>query len=299
MHSIGVDIGGTSIKAARVYPDGTTGDVCTVTTPRQASDIVSAIVDCVEHVGPSETAGIAVAAFLDASRETVLMSPNIDWGDRRLRYELAELLGRRVVLENDANAAGWAEFRVGAGRNTSSMVMLTLGTGVGGAVVVHDAVLPGSRGIAGELGHIIVEPGGLVCGCGQRGCVETVSSGRAMMRMAAEATGVSVDTPATLDAILADNAPLQASILDRVAEGLLRAIVNIQAVVDPDVVVIGGGVADRVGSALTEALERLTPTVLAGRRSSDFPPLVLASLGNRAGIVGAGLLAANASATDD
>lgn len=280
-------------------PDGTTGDVYTVTTPREASDIVSAVVDCVKHVGSSDTVGVAVAAFLDVSRETVLMSPNIDWGDRRLRHELAERLGRRVVLENDANAAGWAEFCVGAGRGTSSMVMLTLGTGVGGAVVVNDTVLAGSRGIAGELGHIIVEPGGVVCGCGQRGCVETVSSGRAMMRMAAEATGVRVDTPAALDAILADNAPLRASILERVADGLLRAIVNIHAVVDPDVVVVGGGVADRVGPALTEELERLASTVLAGRRSGDFPPLVLASLGNRAGIVGAGLLAVNAPASGD
>ena len=291
VHSVGVDIGGTTIKAARITDGGQLEDPLTRPTPTQPDELVDEVVGLLEHYPPELPAGVAVAAFLDSPRRNVVMSPNISWSNRPLAAELEQRSGRAVYLENDANAAGWAEFCAGAGKGAHSMVMLTLGTGVGGAVIIGDRLIDGSRGLAAELGHIVVEPGGRVCGCGQRGCVETVSSGTAMMRAVAEASGHAIDSPDALESELAADPGLRRVVVDAAAQGIVLALVNLQAVLDPEVAVIGGGVADRLGQELMDSLVRAHRELVSSRRSTAFPEFRQAQMGNQAGMVGAGLLA--------
>lgn len=291
---MGIDIGGTRIKAGRVSPAGDVTDARIVDTPRHADDIVQAVASLIgqfqkEH--PVSQVGVAVAAFLDAERGRIELSPNIDWHDRPLRDELSRQIGCPVVLENDANAAGYAEARLGAGIDASPMVMLTLGTGVGGAVVIDGEILIGSRGLAGELGHLVVEPGGAVCGCGQSGCLETVSSGTAMMNHLRLNHDIQVETPEQLAEVLSTSSELVESVVRRVAWGIVQGVLQVHAVVDPAVVVIGGGVAERLGERLLDAVNREREMVCRDRRSHAFPTIRLAQVGNQAGVVGAGLLA--------
>jgi len=294
MSTVGIDIGGTRIKAGRVTSSGDVTDPRVLDTPRNADDIVQAVATLVTQYQADDTVsqlGVAVAAFLDAGRQRIELSPNIDWQDRPLRAELSTMVGCPVVLENDANAAGYAEARLGAGRGQSPMVMFTLGTGVGGAVVIDGEILIGWGGLAGELGHLIVEPGGALCGCGQRGCLETVSSGTSMMNHLRTEHGVEVDTPEQLADALTLSGELAHSTIQRVAWGIVQGVVQVHAVVDPAVVVLGGGVAERLGARLLDAVGREQELVRRERRSQVFPELRLAEVGNQAGVVGAGLLA--------
>lgn len=295
MYSLGVDLGGTRIKSGVVGPDGAVQQFGSVSTPAHPDDIVDAVVESVTRLRSEwdvSHVGVAVAAFLDATRAQVELSPNIAWADRPLREELGDRLALPVVLENDANAAGYAEAARGAGEGADSVVMLTLGTGVGGAVVLGGRPLVGARGIAGELGHLVVEPGGAQCGCGQRGCVETVSSGTAMMAQVSALTGRAISDASQLAQELASDPSVRDAVLARVAQGLIQGIVQIQAVVDPDVVVLGGGVAENLGEVLLEAMRVAHRELLEGRRSQAFPEIRLATLGNQAGVLGAALLAA-------
>ena len=294
MSAVGIDIGGTRIKAGRVSPAGDVTDPRVVDTPQRADDIVQAVASLIGQYQSEHAVsqlGVAVAAFLTVQRDRIELSPNIDWQDRPLRQELSHLTGSPVVLENDANAAGYAEARLGAGRGASPMVMFTLGTGVGGAVVIDGEILIGSRGLAGELGHLIVEPGGAVCGCGQRGCLETVSSGTAMMNHLRLEHGVQVESPEQLAETLSGSSELLESVVERVAWGLVQGVLQVHAVIDPAVVVIGGGVAERLGERLIDAVDRERGKVCRDRRSEAFPEIRLAQVGNQAGVVGAALLA--------
>lgn len=291
MHSLGIDIGGTSIKAGIVGAEGLAGEIREVATPSDPERIVPAIVALAQRFPDQYSAGVAVAAYLNPSRDRVEFSPNIAWDGRPLRQELEQGLQRPVVLENDANAAGFAEYSLGAGRDAPSMVMLTLGTGVGGAVILDGRLLAGARGVAGELGHIVVQPGGELCGCGQRGCVETVSSGTALMTMASRALGRDIDSSQALEKALTEAPELKKRLLTAMAEGVIEALLQIQAVVDPALSVIGGGVTQRLGPELFAVLDRVRTDALDARRSSAFPDIRPAELGNSAGIVGAGLLA--------
>ena len=196
MQAIGIDIGGTKIAGGIVDELGSISRFERV--PTDATDsaaIESAIVAMIEDLAGGERLPVGVAApgFIDASQSTVYYTPNIPWRNEPLRERLEERLGLPVVVDNDANAAGWAEFRFGAGRLDSDMVMLTSGTGVGGAVIAGDRLLRGGFGAAGELGHLRIVPDGILCGCGARGCIEQYGSGRALQRMAnaiADAGGI-------------------------------------------------------------------------------------------------------------
>jgi len=291
VQSLGIDIGGTSIKAGIVGPRGLEGEIRQVPTPSHPDAIIDTTLALAKSFPVQPTVGVAVAAFLDPARTHVEFSPNIAWDGRPLRHELEEGLQLPVVLENDANAAGYGEYVLGAGQQASPMVMLTLGTGVGGAVILDGKLLAGARGVAGELGHIVVNPGGAVCGCGQRGCVETVSSGTALMTMARQALGIEINSTHALKQALVDAPELRKTLLNTMAEGIIGALLQIQAVVDPALSVIGGGVTERLGAELFDALDRLKDDALDRRRSVAFPPIVPAELGNSAGIIGAGLLA--------
>ncbi len=295
MTSLGIDIGATAIKAG-LYDGTTLIPLDSQPTPTNPDDIVRAVVDIAKahHV---ESVGVAVAAFLDPPRRRVVLSPNIGWSNRDLADELEAALGVRVVIENDANAAGFGEYSRGAGAGAQTLVMLTLGTGVGGALLIDGQLVTGAQGMAGEFGHIIVEPGGERCGCGQRGCVETLASGGAMMRRAQQELGAHITSPEHLQAALADHPELGQDLLQRACRAIILTLANLQAVVDPDVAVIGGGVTERLGSELFDALARAQHSVLDGRRSEFFADIRPAQLGNQAGVIGAALLAMTTQAT--
>ncbi len=191
MHAIGIDIGGTKIAGAVVDELGIIA--AEERTPTEASSpdaIVEAVVGMVERLRalhPDVVAvGVAAAGFIDAAQSTVYYAPNINWRNEPVREKLRGRIDLPIVIENDANAAGWAEFRYGAGRLVSDMVTLTIGTGVGGAIVADDRLFRGGFGAGAELGHMRVVPDGLPCGCGARGCIEQYGSGRALLRTADE-----------------------------------------------------------------------------------------------------------------
>jgi glucokinase len=309
--NVGIDIGGTKIAGGVVDAAGGIIEKLRVDTPTDVGALVDAVVGMADALrSRHDVAGIGVAAagFIDRERSTVIHAPNIAWRNEPLRAILEERLGAPVAIENDANAAGWGEFRFGAGRGRRDMVMLTMGTGVGGAVVADGALYRGGHGIGGELGHIRFERNGLPCGCGQNGCLEQYASGRALQREAAAIAAPS-DLGTQLRAargadgvihgadisrlVLADD-PGALEALRRVATALGEACGGFQAVLDPELFVIGGGVA-QLGDVLLEPIRLAYETSLPGYGDRPVAEFAVARLGNDAGLIGVADLAGESS----
>jgi len=292
--SVGIDVGGTTIKGVRLDDAGAIVDaVDNPTTPDDPDTLVATIISQAAQlgVGPRVPLGVAVAGFVDPGRRIVQFSPNISWRHRALADELSEKIGVGVVLDNDANAACYGEYWQGAGRGATNVAMFTLGTGVGGAVMESGRLLVGASGVAGELGHIPINAEGGVCGCGLVGCLETVASGTAIVQRARQISGIVDATPDEVEALLAADSALREGIFADVSEAVARAIVVVRAVTNPDTVVIGGGVTERAGSFFIEMISQRVTEYLRGASLSAAPKVVAASLGNRAGGIGAALLA--------
>jgi glucokinase len=249
-------------------------------------------------------AGIAAAGFIDAAQSIVYYAPNINWRNEPLRARLLERLDVDITIDNDANAAGWAEFRFGAGRLYSDMTMLTIGTGVGGAIVTQDRLFRGGFGAGAEIGHLRVVPDGLPCGCGARGCIEQYGSGRALLRMANDIADVGGIGLALADArretgsltgeqvgaliVAGDAGALQA--LRQLGGWLGAACASLAAVLDPQVFVFGGGVAE-AGDLLLDPIRESFLAHLPARGFHPEPVFATAELVNNAGVVGAADLA--------
>jgi glucokinase len=254
-----------------------------------------------------DSVGVSAAGFVSSDRKTMLATPNIaGWNGVDLDYQLTSLIGLPVVIENDANAAAWGEARFGAGRGKRHMLMLTVGTGIGGGIVVNGELYRGAFGIAAEIGHIRVVPEGHLCGCGARGCFEQYGSGNALMRHAREAIAASPDIArnllsrgdGTLEGLTGkaitdaarDGDAVALAAFNTTAQWLGAGIASLAVVLDPECVVIGGGVID-AGEILLkptrEALERSMP--FAGKH--PYPEIIGAQLGNEAGLVGVADLA--------
>ncbi|MBX3195914.1 MAG: ROK family protein [Microbacteriaceae bacterium] len=310
MHAIGIDIGGTKVAGALVTEQGEILRIERRPTP--AGDpvaIVDLVVDLVRVLGEGEevaAAGVAAAGFIDKTQSTVYYAPNINWRGEPFRQHLSELLpGIDVTIDNDANAAGWAEYRFGAGRGASDMTLLTIGTGVGGAVVAGGSLLRGGYGAAGEIGHMRIVPDGLPCGCGARGCIEQYGSGRALLRMAGEiadagimgrglahareANGGVLDG-AVVAALVQDRDPGALAALRQLGGWLGQACASIGAVLDPERFVFGGGVAI-AGDALLEPIREAYLAHVPARGFHPEPEFMTAELVNDAGVVGAADLA--------
>jgi glucokinase len=316
-HTIGVDVGGTKIAAGVVDAEGHILERLRVPTPPTVDEIDVRIADVVkslrEQTGSGSTheqapmaVGVAAAGFVNEHRTTVRFAPNIPWREHPLADALNERLGVPVVVENDANAAAWAEFRFGAGQDVTDVVLITVGTGVGGGIVLNGDLVRGAYGIAAELGHVRVVPEGRICGCGQRGCWEQYASGRALVRAAKElATQDPKSAAALLAAAGGDPAALGGSMVtdvalagDPAAIGLFaelgrwlgEGIASVANVLDPAVVVIGGGVAD-AGDLLLQPAREAFETHLSGGDHRPHLEIRAAQLGNDAGIIGAADLA--------
>lgn len=311
MLSIGIDIGGTKILGALVDPDGNIVHEARVPSPAQDPDLmVDTVVELIREVAqaspePVIGAGVAAAGFIDAEQSTILYAPNLNWRNEPFRDRLQAKLDFQVVIENDANAAGWAEFKFGAGRNVKDMVMLTLGTGVGGAVVADHKLRRGGFGIAGELGHVRVVQDGKQCGCGRKGCVEQYSSGTAVVRaakklaksdgpagarlreleqQAGELTGKQV-YQALLEGDLA-----VLGIFREAASYLGQAMATMTAMLDPQMFVIGGGLSE-AGETIIEPIRQAYLADLPARGFRPEAEIVTAQFTNQAGVIGAADLA--------
>ncbi|MET3567635.1 glucokinase [Leifsonia sp. 563] len=309
MHAIGIDIGGTKIAGALVDELGTIVREDRVPTDAtRPEEIENAVVAMIQRLsdGPEEIAGAGVAAagFIDAAQSTVYYAPNINWRHEPFREKLEERLDIPVIIENDANAAGWAEFRYGAGRLVSDMVVLTIGTGVGGAIVSNDRLFRGGFGAGAEIGHMRVVPGGLPCGCGAHGCIEQYGSGRALQRMAnelADAGGIGQGladvrsrtgalTGNDISALINAGDPGALAALRQLGDWLGQACASLGAILDPQLFVFGGGVA-QAGELLLEPIRLAYLENLPARGFHPEPEFAIAELVNDAGVVGAADLA--------
>jgi glucokinase len=312
MHAIGVDIGGTKIAAGVVDEDGTIlAQTRRATEPDDAESIDRAVADVYAELSQSYEVGaigVAAAGFVNSERSTVLFAPNIAWRDYPLRDRVRALLADdvRVVVENDANAAGWAEFRFGAGRAVDDMLMLTVGTGLGGALIVGGKLVRGAWGVAAEVGHMRVVPGGHYCGCGHEGCWEQYASGSALVRDAQAAIVVDPERGATLLQLAGgdphalsgpqvtqaaqDGDPLAVDLLAQLGRWIGEGSASVAALLDPALVVIGGGVG-AAGELLLDPARKAFSDQLSARGHRPEAKIMLASMGNEAGIVGAADLA--------
>ena len=294
MYSIGIDIGGTKIAGALVNDLGEILEQRQVPSPaHSAQQMEDSIVELIQELSqgnPVKAAGVAAAGFIDAAQSTVYYAPNIAWRNEPLKDKLEARINLPIVIENDANAAGWAEYRFGAGKSFTHMTMLTIGTGVGGAIIANGELFTGGFGAGAEIGHLRVQPDGLECGCGQRGCIESYGSGRALLRYLREETG----NPA-LDAnegkkLLEDGDPAAWRALETLGRWLGIACASLSAVLDPQVYVIGGGVA-AAGEHLLQPIRESFLTNLSAKGYHPEPEFRIAQLVNDAGVVGAADLA--------
>ena len=310
-YTIGIDVGGTKVLGGVVDESGVIISIARKDTPRQGGAALTQVIAEIakELLADHEVTsiGVSAAGFVSSDRKTMLATPNIaDWNGVNLDYELTQLIGLPVVIENDANAAAWGEAKFGAGKNQNHMMMLTVGTGIGGGIIVNGALYRGAFGIAAEFGHIRVVPDGLLCGCGARGCFEQYASGKALLRHAREAISATPEIARNLlsrgDGTVAgltgkaiteaarDGDRVALAAFNTTGQWLGAGIASLSVILDPACVVIGGGVID-AGEILLkptrESLERNMP--FSGMH--PFPQIIAAELGNKAGLVGVADLA--------
>lgn len=308
--AIGVDVGGTKVLAGVVDESGRILEQIRRPTPssspERTADAIAAVVD--ELVGryAVTAVGVGAAGFVDASRSVVLFAPNLAWRDEPLREELQNRIGLPVAVENDANAMAWAEYRFGAGRGHHDVVCVTVGTGIGGGLVIGDRLHRGRFGIGGEVGHMRVVPGGYRCGCGNRGCWEQYASGRALVREAREFAAVDpvagarllADAGGEVDGITGpvvtraaqDGDPLAVECFRIIGEWLGQGLADLAAILDPGCFVVGGGVSE-AGELLVDPTRAAYAAALTGRGYRPTAEIRCAALGAEAGLVGAGDLA--------
>ncbi|WP_438874524.1 ROK family glucokinase [Symbioplanes lichenis] len=310
--TIGIDVGGTKVAGGVVDERGQviaqTRRETPADDPAGTRDTIVAVATELAAQHPEATAvGIGAAAWIDAAGATVLFAPNLAWRDEPVRDYVAKAVGLPTVLENDANVAAWAEFRFGAARQADdSMVMITVGTGIGGGIVLGGKLWRGANGIAGELGHIQSVNGGHPCGCGRLGCLEQYASGKALVRFARAGARQEPEKAALLlklaggdaDAITGRQITEAAQAGDGVARDAFAqigywlgvAMADLAQAFDPQVLVVGGGVID-AGELLMGPTQATYQEQLANRSRFPVAPIVAAETGNTAGVLGAADLA--------
>ncbi len=308
--AIGVDIGGTKVAGGVVAEDGTILATARRPTPShdpgQTADAIAAVVAELRAEHDVVAVGIGAAGWIDLARGTVLFAPNLAWRDEPLRARLEALIGLRVAVENDANAAAWAEYRFGSAQGERVVAMVTLGTGIGSGLVVAGELYRGAFGIAPEFGHMCVVPGGRRCGCGNRGCWEQYASGKALVREARDiASGAPLSAAALLAAAGGDIAGIDGPIVtqaalagdtaarecfEEVGRWLGTGLAGLASALDPSCFVVGGGVAE-AGDLLLDPTRRAFEASLPGRGFRPAPDIRAARLGNAAGLVGSADLA--------
>jgi glucokinase len=293
---IGVDVGGTTIKAAVLDSDGAEYSFNKQPTPRHlgpdavVATTIEAITQLREQIPEAaqvRAVGLVVPGIVDVQQGIAVYAANLGWRELPLRHIVAEAVGLPVVLDHDVRAAGLAEYELGVGRGFQEVLFVALGTGVAAAVITRGQVFAGATGRAGEVGHLPVFPNGELCACGQRGCTETYASAAALSRRYAAASGLR-DVPA-------EDVIGRAAAGDSFADGVFKeaitalglALVHYVLLMDPELIIIGGGMA-AAGTALLEPLIREVQSGLAWRPA---PMILTGRFAGDAGRRGAGLLA--------
>jgi glucokinase len=307
LNAVGVDVGGTKIAAGVVSPEGGVLAEARYPTPHSPGELVETIVRVIKEVSDGhETGGVclAVPGLILAQENKVIFSPNLRAVEGiPLKDRIEPEIGVPLVIENDANAAAWGEFRFGSGSEVDHLVFLTVGTGVGGGVISHGVLLRGAQGSGGELGHVTVQATGPRCTCGNHGCLEALASGTAIGRRAREAA---VENPesalgriASRRKVLGEDVTEHARKGDEVAISVLEetgtwlgvGIAGFVNIFNPEVVAVGGGVMEAGDLILASARRELR--LRARPPSRDLVEVQVATLGPESGVLGAAALARN------
>jgi glucokinase len=311
--TIGIDVGGTKVAGGVVDEQGAvlarSRRDTPSTDPQATEDTIALLVEELAGTHAVEAVGIGAAGFVDQKRSTVMFAPNLAWRNEPLRADVQKRVGLPVVVENDANAAAWGEARFGAGRGHDYLVAVTVGTGIGGGLVLGGRLFRGRFGVAAEIGHIRMVPEGIRCGCGNKGCWEQYASGSALVR---EARDLAAANPPLAERLLAlaggraegitgpivtqaakEGDPVAVELFDDMGRWLGAGLASLAAILDPGCFVIGGGVSEAGNLLLIPARDSYYRS-LSGRGHRPQAELRLAALGNDAGLVGAADLARQA-----
>jgi glucokinase len=307
--TVGIDVGGTNIRAAVVDGAGEVRDTVQAPTPHSAKALEDGLARAVRELRSRHAigaVGLAVAGFVDETRTSVRFAPHLPWEDTPVARRLSERLGLPVILEHDANAAMWAEYRFGAAAGARNGVLVAIGTGIGAALLVGGELYRGSYGVAPELGHLQVVPHGRACPCGKRGCWERYCSGTAMVDTAIEALA----TDPMRSTILArevtrdpgsltgrrvagaaqDGDPVALQVMAEFARWLGLGLAAVSDLFDPDLIVIAGGVSSSAPLYLDDAREHYAAAITGGRHR-PLARIRTTQLGEAAGMIGAAELA--------
>ncbi len=310
--AVGIDVGGTKI-AGGVVQDGAVVATARRDSPaRHPAAIADTIAEVVHELADGRdvsAVGVGAAGFVTLDGSRVMFAPHLAWRDEPLRDLVQDRVGLPTLVENDANAAAWAEYRFGAGQGAQALVMATIGTGIGGGMVLGGEVYRGGFGVAAEFGHMRVVPGGRLCACGLLGCWETYASGTAL---AVRARELAVENPSSAPVLLdladghpdditgqlvseaagkGDQAACQS--FAELASWIGEGIASLTAALDPDVVVIGGGVSESPHLDI-EAIRGAFQSAETGSGHRPAPEIRRAVLGNQAGLIGVADLALRA-----
>lgn len=305
MNAIGIDIGGTKIAAGVVTPEGEILNEVRYATAASPERLLSSITRAITEVRDGFEVGgacLAVPGFVLTAENKVIFAPNLHAIEGLpLKDEIEERTGLPITVENDANTAAWGEFRFGVGSEADHLVFITLGTGVGGGVVMHGVLLRGAQGAGGELGHVTIQATGPRCSCGNHGCLEALASGTAIQRRAREVANEKPNSAlgrlATERKVLGEDVTELAhkgdeaaiSVLEETGVWLGIGLASFVNVFNPEVIAVGGGAAKAGELILRPAREEVR--LRARSPSRDLVEIKEATLGPESGVLGAAALA--------
>ena len=297
--TIGFDVGGTNVRGGVITREGEILASRTVPTSMDAEQLEADIVGIVDELRADyevDAVGLALAGFLDPTCEVVRFAPHLPWRHANVRESLSQKLGMRVRLEHDANSAAWGEWRFGAGRGAEDWVFFAVGTGIGATLMTHDTIYRGAFGTAPEFGHIVVVPNGRQCSCGKRGCLERYASGTALPDTCADLRG-SYETSLSADPTGKEitqaarrGDPLAVAVMEDFSRWLGQGLSIVADVLDPELIVLGGGVSQDADLYLEGAAQAMGQDIVgAGHR--PLARVATAELGSAAGMIGVADLA--------
>jgi glucokinase len=308
--AIGVDVGGTKVGAGVVDPEGKIVEkvkrLTPAASPAMTEQVIVEVVTELRDRYPIDAVGIGAAGFVDETRSTVLFAPNLAWRDEPVKKQVEDRLGCAVLVENDANAAAWAEAKFGAARDHDHVLLIAVGTGIGAGLMLDGRLYRGRWGVAGEPGHYRVVPDGRLCGCGNRGCWEQYVSGNALVAEAREfarrspgaavrllqlsgGSAEGIDGPAVTRAALEGDA-VALRCFEIIGHWLGTGLADLAAILDPGCFVIGGGVSE-AGDLLIGPARAAFRAGLTGGSYRPLAEIRTAQLGADAGLIGAADLA--------
>ena len=302
--TIGIDIGGTKISAGVVDSSGNLIDSSKCSTPAEGGkELISSVINLIKEFNKKyeiKGIGISIAALISSDYGTIVGAPNIaNLSKLNFANEIKEEFKLPIIIENDANAAMWAEFKFGSAKGLNPVMFFIIGTGVGGGLVIDGKLFKGANGIGAEFGHMCVVPNGLLCGCGSKGCIEQYASGGALIRYANEALLANPDKSeevlsfgegklsgtALTKAAKAGN-ELALAAFSKQADWLGLACASYSLIIDPQAIIIGGGVVD-AGELFLAPVRAAMRKYMPFAESHVPPKIIAAKFGNDAGLIGA------------